>query len=287
MTLRLFPLAVSGLLAVGGCGASSDFSPPAAAPLVAQQLPVAQPVKAVPDPAPGEAFGQRKIIFNGTLEVEVKDFGVAHQELTALMSRYQAYFAKSEVRGDSGQKRIGTFTIKVPAEHFQGLVDALAAMGNPLRNVTDSEDVTGEYVDVEARVKNLRAEEDVLNSLLRQAGSQLENVLRIREQIRQNREQIERAEARFQMLAKLTALSTIQLTLRDHDEYVAPTAVAVTPPPTFGERINTTFASSLGILRTMGEWLVLFLVAAAPWLPLIVVSGLLARRAWRPRSVGI
>ena len=195
-------------------------------------------------PAPGQVLAERKIFFSGALEVEVKDFGAAYQELTALMKKHAAFFAKTEIRGGSGLKRVGTFTIRVPVEQFQPLVDSLGALGNPLRNTTDSQDVTEEYVDVVARVKNFKVEEEVLNKLPRDAGSRLEDVLCLREQIRQNREQIERAEGRLNALGKLTSLSTVALTLRDREEYVAPTAAKVTELPSFGERAEGAFASS-------------------------------------------
>jgi len=268
-----------------GCAQGYDPSPPAGQAALVAQAPQIQAPAAPPagggagDPVPvlGEVLAERKIIFNGTLDVEVKDFGAAHQGLHALMQQYRAFFAKTEIRGDSGAKRVGTFTIKVPVESFQPLVDALAALGNPVRNATDSQDVTEEYVDVDARVKNLKTEEDVLNKLLKEAGSKLEDVFRIREHVRLNREQIERAEARLNVLGKLTALSTITLTLRDREEYVAPTAVAVTEPPSFGERAAATFSSSFGALRSFGETFALLVIAVAPWLPVMLVVGAIAR----------
>lgn len=233
------------------------------------------------NPAPAtDIAAERKIIFSGSLDVEVKDFGTAHRELAALMQQHRAYFAKTEIRGGSGQKRVGTFTIKVPVQGFQPLAEAIAGLGNPLRNTTDSQDVTEEYVDVEARVKNLKAEEEVMNKLLKEAGTRLDDVFRIREHIRTNREQIERAEARLLALGKLTSLSTITLTLRDKDDYVAPTAAKLAEPASFTERVGGTFGASLGLLRSCGEAVGLFGVALAPWLPPAAVA---AAAAWYAR----
>ncbi|QEL18070.1 DUF4349 domain-containing protein [Limnoglobus roseus] len=265
--------------------ASGCSGPPGNSPAAAKKAPALDEMKVAPPAAPPAAGGagnpgpanevaaERKIIFSGTLDVEVKDFGTAQRELAGLMQKHKAYFAKTEIRGDSGQKRVGTFTIKVPVESFQPLVESLAALGNPLRNTTDSQDVTEEYVDVEARVKNLKAEEEVMNKLLKEVGSRLDDIFKIREQIRTNREQIERAEARLQALGKLTSLSTISLTLRDKEEYVAPTAAKVSEPPSFGERATGTFATSFGMLRSFGETVCLFAIAVFPWLPLILALG--------------
>ena len=152
---------------------------------------------------------ERKIIFTGILEIEVKAFGEARKQLDEFVRKAKAYYSKTEILGDSGKKRSGTFGIKVPVEKFQTLVDELTSLGNPLRNHTDSQDVTEEFVDTAARVKNLKAEEDVLNKLLKEAGSRLEDVFKIREQIRNNRLEIERNEARVLSLGKMAALSTL------------------------------------------------------------------------------
>ncbi len=220
---------------------------------------------AAPDPA-----ADRRIIFNGVLEVEVKDFGSAHKDVNSLMKLHGAFYSKTEIRGDSGKKRIGTFTIKVPADHFQPLMEAIAELGDPIRNSTDSQDVTEEYVDIEARVRNLKAEEEALNKLLKGLGGQLDEVFKMREQILKNREQIEKAEGRLLALGKLTSLSTITLTLRDREEYVAPTASKVTERESFEIRASGTWATSLGILRNLGENMALLSIAIAPWLPLIL-----------------
>jgi hypothetical protein len=281
---------VALLVALLGSGCGGQPTKEAASTVAMKVAPPAPPA-AAPAGNAGEAKpvpdvqAERKIIFNGTLDVEVKDFGAAHTELTGLMRKQKAFFVKTEIRGDSGQKRHGTFTIKVPVENFHPMVEALAALGNPLKNTTDSQDVTEEFVDVEARVKNLKAEEEVLNKLLKEAGTRLEDLFKIREHIRTNREQIERAEARLQVLGKLTSLSTITLTLRDKEEYVAPTAAKVTEPASFGDRATGTFASSVGLLRAVGEAVAMFAIAVAPWLPVLAVVSAVAWYARRRMRV--
>jgi hypothetical protein len=270
-----------------GCSASPQGGPaapmmkPAGGPMAA--APEAPPAggEAKPAPAGGDVPADRKIIFTGTLEVEVPDFAAARTQLNALLRTHRAFLAKTEVTGDSGRRRSGLFVVRVPVEQFQPLADALAALGNPVRNATDSQDVTEEYVDVSARVKNLKAEEEVLNRLLKDAAGRLDEVFKIREQIRAVRGDIERAEARVQHLGKMAALSTITLTLRETETYVAASA----PKPTaFGERAAGTFGASVDLLRQAGEAAALFAVAVAPWLPLFAVLaaiGWAVRRAMR------
>jgi hypothetical protein len=278
------------LVALIGCGSQA---PPSPSPKLDMKVQAAKappanggnPVAAVPDAPVPDVAAERKIIFNGTLEVEVKDFGAAHKDVNNLMKLHGAFYSKTEIRGDSGKKRVGTFTIKVPVEHFQTLVDAIAELGDPIRNTTDSQDVTEEYIDVAARVKNLKAEEEALQKILKDLGNKLDDVFKLRDQILKIREQIEKAEGRLQALGKLTSLSTITLTLRDREEYVAPTAAKVTAPESFEARATGTFASSVGLLRSLGEHAGLFLLALAPWLPLVLPAAFLGRRYIRRWTV--
>lgn len=230
------------------------------------------PVAAIGQDLPPE----RKIIFTGILDVEVKEFGEARKQLDALVGQAKAYYSKTEILGDSGKKRSGTFVVKVPVEQFQSLVNDITLLGNPIKNHTDSQDVTEEFVDTAARVKNLKAEEEVLNKLLKEAGSRLEDVFKIREQIRNNRLEIERNEARVQALGKMASLSTLTVTIREIEAYIAPVVPKPTEPtvPAFAERADSTWNESYANLKSLTQVIALAGVAAAPWLPIVLVAGL-------------
>lgn len=295
MSRRLFRATVGALLFIPtAVGCDGSGSAPREFRAVGEARGVARntPPQADAGPAPGgkpdaaaEPPIERKIVFNGRLEVVVKDFDAARAEVAKIVAGSKGYFAKSEVVGDAGTKRSGTFTIKVPAEKFQATVDAMAVLGVAVKNSTDSQDVTEEFVDVAARVKNLKAEEETLNRLLKDAAGRLDDVFKIREQIRKTREDIERAEGRMKALSALSALSTIVLSLREEVNYVPPTVEAA---PTFSARVSGTFGESLGLLQQLGEWIVLTATAAAPWLPIgvVLVLGLrwLARRLPAPTA---
>jgi hypothetical protein len=238
-----------------------------AAPEAVKAEAVAQaPPAGNPAPAKEPAVG-RKIIYTAHLDVVVKDLDEAVRLVNALVADHKGYVAKSELRSDAYARRSGSFTVRVPVEDFRKFVDAAAALGTAERNATDSQDVTEEFVDVTARVKNLKAEEETLNKLLKDRAAVLDDVLKIRGQITAVRGDVERAEARLKYLGTLSALSTVNLTLREVKDYKPPTA------PTFGSRIGTAFAESVDRLREFGEGLVVFGVALAPWLPVLLLVG--------------
>ena len=232
---------------------------------------------------PGQADEQavsRKIIYSANLDVQVEDVEAAQKEVEKLVEEVKGYIAKSEVIGNSGSKRTATWTIKVPAEKFRSTVTAFTALGKPLRNTSDSQDVTEEFVDVQARVKNLKAEEETLNKLLREAANRMEDFLKVREQIKNIRGDIERAEGRMKFLTTMAAMSSIVLTVREEASYVPPVVKQATP---FQEQVETTFTGSWNLVVDTGKSITLIFVLLAPWLPVIIV-GLVGMR-WMVKSL--
>ncbi len=223
------------------------------------------------------------IIYTATLGLVVDDLDAVALEVERLVATQKGFVAKSEVKSDSGRRRTATYTIRVPIGQFTGLKNGFLGLGTPERNVVDTQDVTEEFVDVEARIKNLKEQEDKLNELLKEKRKEekLEDVIKVSDRVFLVRGDIERAQGRRNYLRNRVDLSTINLTLREVKDYKPPTA------PTFGTRIRDTFGTSWDGLVGFGSGIVLVAVALVPWAPLwlpaLVAAWVLwrrARRAW-------
>lgn len=231
-------------------------------------------VKAAPIPA------ERKIIYTGTLDVVVADMDDARPKVEKLVAAQKGYISKSEVKEDPGRRRTATFTLRIPVDSFQPTRDALLALGTAERDAVDSQDVTEEFVDVQARIKNLKEQEDKLNELLKEKRKEekLEDIIKVSDRIAEVRRDVERVQGRLNVLANLTSLATINLTLREIKDYKPPTA------PTFGNRISTTFERSWEAVVEFGQGLVLFVVGLVPWLPFIIIGGIVLLVIRRSRA---
>jgi len=240
-----------------------------------------QPVNRQDAPNASVAPAKRRIIYTASLDVVVEDLDTARAEVEKLLSKLDGYVAKSDVRNDSGLRRTATYTIRVPVDQFRPTMEFLAALGVPNRHSVDSQDVTEEFVDVEARIKTMKAEEEVMNKLLKESGSR-DDVLKTREQIRIIRADIERAQARHEYLSRLTSLSTINLVLNEIKDYKPPTA------PTYSNQVTRRLEGSWESFLDLAQWLSLFLVGLVPWLPVILplgFGGWYARRRWSRRPI--
>ncbi len=253
--------AISG----GGGGMPAAVKPAAAA---AGQAAPARPVS-------------RKIVFTGQVEVVADNFDQAAEELTQLVQAQQGYVAKSELRGSTGESRTGLWTLRVPADHFPALLEALARLGEQRNRRIDSDDITDRYYDTQAHVKNDQVEEEGLRKLYleKSATGKLDDLLAIRRELRAIRGEIERQQGQLQRWDKETQFSTITATVYERKGYVPPTA------PTFAASVGHTFWTSIDVLVGAGRFLALVAVALAPWLPLIalliVAVALAVRRARR------
>ena len=116
--------------------------------------------------------------------------------------------------------------------------------------------------------------------MLKKDAGKLEELLKVREQIVRNREQIEKAEGRQRCLSAKVTYSTITVQLSETKDYVPPTS------PDYGSRLSRTFWNSVGAMEDAGKAIVTFVVAIAPWSPFIVLGLWLLRRATRRQRAG-
>ncbi len=244
-----------------------------------------RPAPGAKDGAPGAAGAkpeepgvERKVIHSAAIELVVTNVEAIQPQVEKVVADYKGYVAKSDVTGQAGVSRSATWTLKVPVADYRAAVARLVALGQLVRNTSDSHDVTEEFVDLTARVKNFKAEEETLNKLLKDTAIRLDDILKIREQIKIVRGEIERAEGRLKYLGLVTALSTITLQAREETPYLPETPTAAA---TFGEQIDTRFTASWNSLVGSGKAFVLGVVEVAPFLPFYLVGGAVAIWAGR------
>jgi hypothetical protein len=253
-----------------GCGgkaekdASTQFQSFSAKDKAAGKREGEPPAKARGPAADNEPLS-RKIIYTAELVVVVEDLTAAENSLREQVKEHEALVAHSAVEGSAGSPRVGRWTVRVPVAKMDPFIQAVLKLGVPEQNTTDSEDVTDRYYDLEASVKNYKAEEEALRKLLEKAAGKIEDVIAVRKELAQLREKIEHLEGQLRRLQNLTALTTVQVTLREIKDYVPPQA------PTFGAKIDRTFSASLDAIVAFGKGVVLAAVAAAPWVPLALV----------------
>jgi hypothetical protein len=215
----------------------------------------------------------RKIVYNADVALVVRDLDKGEADLGALLEEMEGFVAGSEMTGSAGAPRSGHWRVRLPAERFGAFMRAVVKLGVPERNKADSQDVTDEYYDLEDRIKNKKLEQDTLRGYLleKKATSKLEEILTIEKELSRVRGELDQMEGRLRRLKDLTALATVNVTMREEKDYVPPQA------PTFAGSVRGTFADSVDLLVRFGQGVVIVAAALAPWL---AVLGLVAVPAW-------
>jgi hypothetical protein len=214
----------------------------------------------------------RKIIYDAQVELIVDSVDPVAKKVGSLVQDARGYVADQNVTGSPGTQRSMRWRFRIPVEQFDSFVDSIVALGELERNNRTSQDVTEQYYDLEARIKNKRVEEQTLNKILQERSGKLEDVLKIEVELSRVRGEIEQFEGKIRVLESLSSLATLTLNIRERDKY-APAAPIVAD---FGTQIARTWGDSLLDLKNMGKSAVLWAVSWAIWIPFLVVAALVA-----------
>jgi hypothetical protein len=226
--------------------------------------------------------GERRIIRNADLTIEVESGPAAQQRATAIAEAAGGFIISSDAQNMStgGKPYVhATVVARVPAARFGAALDEMRKVGS--RVVTEKvtgQDVTEEFIDLEARLRVQRALESQLLELLKQAKA-VKEAVEVHREIAQVRSEIERVEGRRRFLVNQTDLSTITLRLHEPTPFIATSG---------GRGFGDKLGRALGDAIEAAEAVVLFFVRALGVLvPLGLFIGLpialFVRRAVRKR----
>ncbi len=218
----------------------------------------------------------RRIIKTGEMTVEVDRLPDAVAKARAVADKAGGYVADVHAYEDTEGRRSGTITVRVPAESFDDVFVALQAIGRALTYSESAQDVTEEWVDLEARIANKKAEEASLLELLKRKG-ELSDILEIQRETFRVRGEIEQLEGRLRYLKNQVSLSTISVSLTEPGL----AALAEPGPWRIGFHLRTAWHTLTRIIEGLVYFVIYVVVAGSVvWLPIAV----LIRRARRRRA---
>ena len=217
----------------------------------------------------------RKIIFNATVTLAVEHFDPVPEQVAALAKRYGAYVARSQIAGSAGSPRSGHWTLRVPSDRFEDFLISVRGLGEVQNINSDSQDVTDEYYDIDARIRNKKQEESRLLDLLAKAAGRLDEVLNLERELTRVRGEVEQLQGRLRVLGDLSAMGTVVLDVKEIKNYV-PEKEA-----TYAMRVRRAWDDSLTGLMSMMQGLSIVIVAAAPWVGIVLPPSLAFALLWR------
>jgi hypothetical protein len=285
--------------AAGGAPASYDsrpLEPEVPAPPMARQEKllaaesVAADVSEGMNALPGSADLARKIVYTVSLDLIVKDTGEAFESVQQIAEEMGGFVADSNLWRDQDHQR-GSMTVRVPAERLDEAVTMFRALAVEVESQQlDSQDVTEEYVDLEARLENERRTERELQELLesRSERGKTADILEVHRELSLVRSQIEQIQGRLNYLENLSSMATVRIGLTP-DALVQPVVVAGwRPQGTARDAIRMLLRALQVLIDAAIVFFLLILpivlIIAIPIVGLVFLIRALVRRARRRRA---
>jgi hypothetical protein len=203
----------------------------------------------------------RYLIKNANLTIEAKDVAKAFARLTGLVQGLKGYISDVNESVDGLGAHQTTLTVRVPYTAFDGSMQQLSDLGKVLDRQIKAEDVTEEFVDTQATVRNLKRTEERLLAHLSRSGK-LSDTLLVETELTRVRQEIEQREGRVRFLAHRIAFSTIAITLREEAQ-----AQPLVPAETYsaGKEATGAFRSLVEFGRALLTVLIWTLIWSPVW----------------------
>ncbi|HEY4565157.1 MAG TPA: DUF4349 domain-containing protein [Thermoanaerobaculia bacterium] len=260
------------LRSLGYLGGGGEGAAPAAS---------AQQAKPAPPPPGKQAPAiPRKLLRTVDLQLEVKDSREVARRVEELVNRLGGYVAASNAQRQ-GELFVYTLTLRVPADRLDQALNTFRSFAVRIdREHQQVEDVTDQYIDLDAHRRTLEATEHELSVLLaesRQKGRKADEIMEIYEKLTEIRTQIEQIQTQLSSYDKLAALSTVNLELVP-TESAKPVADTSWHP---SDTVRTSIRNLIDFLRWLVDFLIYALIVLLPVFLVIAVAFLALRWLWR------
>ncbi len=167
--------------------------------------------------APGnDAAAGRKIVRTISLDMVVQHPSEVAQQITAMAESLGGYLVSAQGGGQNAET--ASLTIRVPTVRFEQARAEIRKLGLRVESErVDAQDVSRQYVDQDATLRNLRAEEAGYLTILKQAGT-VKDMLAVSEKLSEVRGQIEQQQAEFIALSQQIETVAITISLRSETD---------------------------------------------------------------------
>ena len=225
-----------------------------------------------------QAAADRSLARSVDLEIEVADTEAAADRVREIATSMGGYLGASDAFR-SQDRASYAILVRVPAAELEAAVERIKELATVVhRERIQAEDVTSEVIDVDARLRTLRATEAELQGLLTAAGEHgLQDVMAVYRELNDIRTEIERYEARQENLQTRIAFAAIGVAIRPD----AATRPVVTNRWSVLATARDSGRSLVIVLRTLADLAIFFVIVIVPVTVLVALPIWGTARLWR------
>jgi hypothetical protein len=217
------------------------------------------PANTPADSGSGTLTPDTKIIKTAFLTIEVNDVPGSVELLKNLAAQKGGYLSSTNVQKNYNNRLTGSVIIRVPAKEFETTLTGVQAIGTVKSVSTQGQDVTEEYVDLQAQKTAYQNQLAQYNEIMKKAVK-VEDVITVQQQIDRVQTQLNRLDGRLKYLDSRIDLSTITVNLQE------PEPVGGDSGHNFVSTINEGISGFFGMIDAV---IIIFLTL----LPIIIIGG--------------
>ena len=214
--------------------------------------------------------GDRMVIKTAYIELEVEEgeFEDVLFKITNLAEQNGGFVSNTYSYSDSeGNLTSGSITIRIPHNKYNSAIDRVKDMGEVDSISVTGQDITQEYVDLESRLRNYEAQQDILLDLMAQS-KKVSDSLEVQNELSNVQEQIELIKGKMNYLDDMVSFSTIEVYLYE------PEPIKTTSDWGFVEALKRGLRGAV----TVFNYIIMVLIVTAPvW----ILAGIIAIIVWQ------
>jgi len=230
-----------------------------------------------------EIMGDRKVIKTAYLEMEIESgkFEATMFALTSLAEQNGGFVSNSQSYSDSeGNLTSGNITIRIPSGKYNSALEKVKDMGAIESISSSGQDITQEYVDLESRLRNYEAQEEILLDLMAES-KKVSDSLEVQRELSNVQGEIEMIKGRMNYLDDMVSYSTIDVYFHEPEKIIEDES---------GWGFVDSIIRGLRGAVTAFNWMLMAFIATSPiWIILIIILVIIlqvvkARRRRRERE---
>ncbi|MFZ1320865.1 MAG: DUF4349 domain-containing protein [Ignavibacteria bacterium] len=221
----------------------------------------------------------RMLIRSGSIKIEADNFNSTEEKLLNLIRENYGYVTNSSSQMNVSNNKQGSITVRVPSEKFDSFLNSIGSAGKVISQNISGQDVTSEYIDLEARQRTQKELEFRLLDLLNSKTANLKDVVEVEEKLSSVRQNIESTEGRMKFLKNQSAYSTLSISIFE------PALLQTTSGGGFFYEMKEAFKDGLQGLTGVFSFLITFLISAIPLLVILTLIILMVRKFLRTKKV--
>lgn len=157
---------------------------------------------------------ERKITKDATITIETDNVNSCYDKILKMIDENKGFIESSSEATSNDSTRMVNLVLKIPEDKFEGSIAYIKGLGNVTALRIGSNDITEQYYDVQARIKNLEIQEKKLQDIMNKANT-VSEILQVESEINRVRTKIDSLKGQIKMWDSLTSLSTINLSIKE------------------------------------------------------------------------